>query len=55
VIPLVVMANGRIDFVARWPHMLAAVLTGIVAWWRGGMLTPIVTGMITLYVASAWQ
>jgi branched-subunit amino acid transport protein len=54
VIPLVIMSNGRIDFIARWPYALAAIVTGLVAWWRGGMMIPIVAGMSTLYAALAW-
>jgi branched-subunit amino acid transport protein len=50
VIPLVVLANGNIDFATRWPYALAAVVTALVAWWRGGTFTPILTGMATLYV-----
>jgi branched-subunit amino acid transport protein len=50
VIPFVVMASGRIDFAMRWPHIVAAIATALFAWWRGGMMTPIVVGMATLYV-----
>ncbi len=49
VIPFVVMASGRIDLAMRWPHIIAAIVTGLFAWWRGGMMLPIVAGMATLY------
>jgi branched-subunit amino acid transport protein len=49
VIPLIIFAAGRVDFSTRWPHIVAAIFTGVYAWWRGGMLTPIVIGMATLY------
>jgi branched-subunit amino acid transport protein len=49
VIPLIVLASGRIDFATRWPHIVAAIATGLFAWWRGGMMTPILVGMATLY------
>jgi branched-subunit amino acid transport protein len=53
VIPLVVLANGQFDFALCWPHMLAAIATGGVAWWRGGMLLPLAAGMGTLYALVA--
>jgi branched-subunit amino acid transport protein len=49
VIPLVVMANGSLNLASRWPYVVAAVMTALIAWWRGGTFTPIVTGMATLY------
>ena len=53
VVPLVVMSQSHVDFSARWPHVVAAVVTAIVAWWRGGMMTPIISGMMTLYLIEA--
>ncbi|MGL4229730.1 MAG: AzlD domain-containing protein [Casimicrobium sp.] len=49
VIPLVIMTSGRIDVGLRWPHAVAAIVTGVIAWWRGGMMLPIAAGMVTLY------
>lgn len=53
VIPLVVMANGRVELSLRAPHLLAACVTGLVAWWRGGMMLPVLSGMATLYTFNA--
>jgi branched-subunit amino acid transport protein len=53
VIPLVVLAEGRFDASSRWPHIVAAIVTGLVAGWRGGMLTPLAAGMATLYALTA--
>lgn len=50
VVPLVVMSQSHIDFSARWPHMIAAAVTAGVAWWRGGMMMPIIAGMGALYL-----
>jgi branched-subunit amino acid transport protein len=55
VIPLIIMASGRIDFATRWPHVIAASATGFVAWWRGGMLLPVGSGMVTLYALTLWS
>jgi branched-subunit amino acid transport protein len=55
VVPLVVLANGHVDFAARGPYIIAAIATGAVAWWRGGMLLPIAAGMTMLYVLTAWK
>ncbi len=49
VIPLVVMASGRIDFATRWPYVAAALMTAVIAWWRGGTFVPVSLGMATLY------
>ncbi len=49
VLPLIVMQQGQTDFVARAPHLAAACITALFAWWRGGMLAPILAGMGTLY------
>jgi branched-subunit amino acid transport protein len=53
VIPLIVLSNGQVDTTTRWPHIASAVVTGVVAWWRGGMLLPLAAGMATLYLLSA--
>jgi branched-subunit amino acid transport protein len=53
VIPLVVLADGHVDFAVRWPHSIAAIVTGLVAWWRGGMMLPIAAGMATMYGLAA--
>ena len=49
VVPLVVLANGQFDAAARWPHITAAVVTAVMAAWRGGMLIPLSAGMATLH------
>ena len=50
VLPLILLSAGEFNFQTRWPHMVAAGLTGIYAWWRGGMLVSLVIGMTTLHV-----
>ena len=50
VLPLILLSAGEFNFQTRWPHMVAAALTGIYAWWRGGMLVSLVIGMTTLHV-----
>jgi branched-subunit amino acid transport protein len=52
VIPLIIFSAGRVDFSTRWPHVIAAIVTGLYAWRRGGMLAPIVLGMTTLYTIT---
>jgi branched-subunit amino acid transport protein len=37
----------------RWPHAVAAIITGIYAWWRGGMLLSLLIGMVSLH-ALLW-
>jgi branched-subunit amino acid transport protein len=49
VVPLVLLVGGAMDWGMRWPHAVAAVATGLYAWWRGGMLLPLLVGMITLH------
>jgi branched-subunit amino acid transport protein len=49
VIPLVIMLDGKLDWTARYPHAIAAVIAGAYAWWRGGMLMPLVVGMAVLH------
>ena len=50
VLPLILLNGATFDLVSRWPHVVAAVLTGIYAWWRGGMLAPLLVGMGSLHV-----
>jgi branched-subunit amino acid transport protein len=49
VVPLVIMVGSGANFNQRWPHAVAAIVTGIYAWWRGGMFAPLVVGMSTLH------
>jgi len=53
VLPLILLNGGAFDLHARWPHVVAAILTGIYAWWRGGMLLPLIVGMGSLH-AILW-
>ena len=38
VLPLILFHAGSLNLAMRWPHVVAALLTGIYAWWRGGMI-----------------
>ena len=49
VVPLILLHAGEFNLNVRWPHIFAAVVTGIHAWWRGGMLISLVIGMATLH------
>ena len=49
VVPLILLHGNAFDLHARWPHIVAAVLTGGYAWWRGGMLLPLLVGMGALH------
>ncbi len=50
VVPLILLNAGEFDLKARWPHLVAAIITGVYAWWRsGGMLLPLVIGMASLH------
>ena len=49
VVPLILLNAGEFNLNVRWPHIVAAVVTGIYAWWRGGMLLSLVIGMATLH------
>ncbi|MBL8308831.1 MAG: AzlD domain-containing protein [Burkholderiales bacterium] len=53
VLPLILFHNGNLNLGVRWPHAVAAVLTGIYAWWRGGMVTTLLIGMGSLH-ALLW-
>lgn len=48
VVPLVIMVGNVANLNVRWPHVVAAILTGLYAWWRGGMFVPLVIGMGSL-------
>ncbi len=50
VIPLIAMPVADAAWTSRLPHMLAAVVAGIVAFHRGGMLLPILAGFGSLYL-----
>ena len=46
VLPLILLNGGAFDLHARWPHRGGGhPATGIYAWWRGGMLVPLIVGM----------
>ena len=49
VVPLILLHAGEFNLNVRWPHIFAALVTGIHAWWRGGMLISLVIGMVTLH------
>ena len=49
VVPLILLHAGEFNLNVRWPHIVAALVTGIHAWWRGGMLISLVIGMATLH------
>ena len=50
VLPLILLSSGELNLNMRWPHVVAALVTGIYAWWRrGGMLMPLLLGMATLH------
>ena len=53
VIPLIIFHGNQLNLALRWPHLLAAVIAGIYAWWRGGMLIPLIIGMCSLH-ALLW-
>jgi len=50
VVPLILFNSGEFNLGARWPHLVAAIITGVFAWWRrGGMLVPLIIGMASLH------
>lgn len=49
VVPLILLQSGEFNLPVRWPHIVAALITGVYAWRRGGMLIPLVIGMATLH------
>ncbi len=53
VMPLVILANGELSVSARYPHVIAALIAGGYAWWRGGMLMPLLLGMAVLHAILA--
>jgi branched-subunit amino acid transport protein len=50
VVPLVVISAGEMNLSTRWPHVVAAITTGLIAWRRGGMLLPLASGVATLHL-----
>lgn len=53
VVPLILFQGNTLNLTMRWPHAVAAIITGIYAWWRGGMLLSLVIGMASLH-ALLW-
>jgi branched-subunit amino acid transport protein len=49
VIPLIIFQGAQLNLPARWPHAVAALITGVYAWWRGGMVASLAIGMLTLH------
>ena len=49
VVPLILLHAGEFNLQLRWPHVVAALITGIYAGWRGGMLMPLLIGMAALH------
>jgi branched-subunit amino acid transport protein len=49
VLPLILLQAGQFTLALRWPHMVAALVTGVYAGWRGGMLLSLLIGMGTLH------
>ena len=49
VVPLILLHAGEFNLHVRWPHIVAALVTGVYASWRGGMLFSLVIGMATLH------
>ena len=54
VVPLIVLSDGQFNMALRWPHAVAAVVTGLYAGWRGGMLVSLLIGMGTLHGLLWW-
>ena len=55
VVPLIVLSDGQLNMAQRWPHAVAAIVTGIYAGWRGGMLVSLLVGMGTLHGLLWWM
>ncbi|MBC7708585.1 MAG: AzlD domain-containing protein [Rhizobacter sp.] len=49
VVPLILFQNNQLNLAMRWPHAVAAIITGIYAGWRGGMLVSLLIGMACLH------
>jgi branched-subunit amino acid transport protein len=49
VVPLILFQGNQLNLSMRWPHAVSALLTGIYAWWRGGMLLSLLIGMASLH------
>lgn len=53
VLPLILFQDNQLNLALRWPHAVAAIITGVYAWWRGGMLISLLIGMASLH-ALLW-
>lgn len=53
VVPLILFQGSQLNLAMRWPHAVAALMTGVYAWWRGGMLISLIIGMTSLH-ALLW-
>lgn len=53
VVPLILFHDNQLNLTLRWPHAVSAIITGIYAWWRGGMLPSLLIGMASLH-ALPW-
>lgn len=53
VVPLILFQGNQLNLTLRWPHAVAALITGIYAWWCGGMLVSLAIGMASLH-ALLW-
>lgn len=53
VVPLILFHDNQLNLTLRWPHAVSAIITGIYAWWRGGMLPSLLIGMASLH-ALLW-
>ncbi len=50
IVPLILFSAGEFNLNVRWPHLVAAIITGIYAGWkRGGMTIPLLIGMASLH------
>ena len=49
VVPLILFQNNQLNLAMRWPNAVAAIITGLYAGWRGGMLLSLVIGMASLH------
>ena len=53
VLPLILFQDNQLNLALRWPHAVAAIITGVYAWWHGGMLISLLIGMASLH-ALLW-
>jgi branched-subunit amino acid transport protein len=49
-VPYAFVHDMAFDLAQRWPYALAMVVTGWLAWQRGGMFLPVLAGMGTLHI-----